>query len=137
MEKFNTGKFNKLLNTERFGRKVLYFDTTGSTNDQAGEIIKKSCIKDLDGTIVLAEKQTSGRGRFKHEWLSPEGGLWFSLIINTDLHPEKLPNLTLIAAFSISEALKDIYSINVNIKWPNDLIVSDKKIGGILTELRI
>lgn len=139
LEKFNAEKFTKSLNTTRFGRKLLYFDSIGSTNDHCGELIKKSQSKDfekLDGTIVFAEKQTSGRGRFKHEWLSPEGGLWFSLIIITDIHPERLPNLTLIAAFSISEAILDTYGLKVDIKWPNDLYHGEYKFGGILSEFK-
>ncbi len=121
MENFDTVKFNKLLNTSRLGRKFKYFNSIESTNDYSAGLIEKSRDGDLerlDGTLVLSEKQISGRGRFKHKWLSPRGGLWFSLIIITDIHPVELPNLTLIAAFSVSEALLDIYNINVDIKWP-------------------
>ncbi len=139
LEKFDTEKFNKLLNTSRFGRKLKYFDSIGSTNDYSGELIKKSQGKDLeqlDGTLVLAEIQTSGRGRFRRKWLSPGGGLWFSLIFITAISPEELPNLTLIAAFSISEALMDTYGISIDIKWPNDLYYGEYKLGGILSELK-
>jgi BirA family biotin operon repressor/biotin-[acetyl-CoA-carboxylase] ligase len=139
MENFDTEKFNKLLNTSRFGRRLKYFDSIDSTNDYSGGLIEKSRgsdLKKLDGTLILSEIQTGGRGRFKHKWLSPRGGLWFSLIIITDIHPEELPNLTLIAAFSISEAFKDIYNINVDIKWPNDLYYGKYKFGGILSELK-
>lgn len=139
MENFNTVKFNKLLNTSRFGRKFKYFDSIESTNDYSAGLVEKNQGKDLeelDGTLILAEKQLSGRGRFKHKWLSPRGGLWFSLIINTDIPPVGLPNLTLIAAFSISKALMDIYDLNVDIKWPNDLYYGEHKFGGILSELK-
>jgi len=139
MKNFNTEKFNKLLNTSKFGRKLKYFDSIGSTNDYSVELIKKSHGKDLeklDGMLVLADIQTSGRGRFRRKWLSPKGGLWFSLMIITDIRPEELPNLTLIAAFSISEALIDICNINVAIKWPNDLYYGEHKLGGILSELK-
>ena len=139
MENFDTEKFNKLLNTSTFGRKFKYFESIDSTNDYSAGLIEKSRGTDferLDGTLTLAERQTGGRGRFKHKWLSPQGGLWFSLIIITDIHPEELPNLTLIAAFSTSEAFMDIYSINVDIKWPNDLYYGEYKFGGILSELK-
>ncbi len=139
MENFDTVKFNKLLNTSRLGRKFKYFNSIESTNDYAAGLIEKSRDGDLerlDGTLVLSEKQISGRGRFKNKWLSPRGGLWFSLIIITDIHPVELPNLTLIAAFSVSEALLDIYNINVDIKWPNDLYYGEYKFGGILSELK-
>ena len=139
MENFNTEKFNKLLSTSKLGRKLKYFESIGSTNDYSVNIIEKSHGRDLeglDGTLILAERQTSGRGRFKHKWLSPQGGLWFSLIIITDIRPEELSNLTLITAFSISEALMDIYNIAVDIKWPNDLYYGEYKFGGILSELK-
>ena len=139
MENFNTENFNKLLSTSTFGRKFKYFESIDSTNDYSAGLIEKSRGTDferLDGTLTLAERQTGGRGRFKHKWLSPQGGLWFSLIIITDIHPEELPNLTLIAAFSISEAFMDIYNINVDIKWPNDLYYGEYKFGGILSELK-
>ena len=139
MEKFNTAKFNKLLKTSKFGQNLKYFKSIGSTNDYAAGLIEKSrgrSLEKLNGTLTLAEIQTSGRGRFKHRWLSPQGGLWFSLILITDIHSEKLPNLTLIAAFSISEALMNIYDIRVDIKWPNDLYYGEYKFGGILSELK-
>ena len=139
MENFDTEKFNKLLNTSKFGRNLIYFDSIGSTNDYSAELIKNTAISDLerlDGTLVLAEKQTSGRGRFGRRWLSPGGGLWFSLIFMTNIRPEELPNLTLIAAFSISEALMDTYGIGIDIKWPNDLYYGEHKLGGILSELK-
>ena len=139
LEKFDTEKFNELLTTSKFGRKLKYFDSIGSTNDYSGELIKKSQDKDLkklDGMLVLAETQASGRGRFRRKWLSPKGGLWFSLIIITDILPEELPNLTLITAFSISEALMDACGISIDIKWPNDLYYGEHKLGGILSELK-
>jgi BirA family transcriptional regulator, biotin operon repressor / biotin---[acetyl-CoA-carboxylase] ligase len=139
MEKFDIEKFNKLLNASKFGRKLKYFDSIDSTNDYSTSLINKCRgrnVESLDGTLILAERQTSGRGLFKHKWLSPQGGLWFSLIIITDIHPEELPNLTLIAAFSVSEALKEAYNISVDIKWPNDLYYGDYKFGGILSELK-
>ncbi|MFC2145334.1 biotin--[acetyl-CoA-carboxylase] ligase [Actinomycetota bacterium] len=139
MKHFDTGKFNKLLNTSKFGRKFKYFDSIDSTNDHATDLVEKSQgvdLERLDGTLILAERQTGGRGRFKHKWLSPQGGLWFSLITITDIRPEELPNLTLIAAFSVSETFMDIYNIDVDIKWPNDLYYGEYKFGGILSELK-
>jgi BirA family transcriptional regulator, biotin operon repressor / biotin---[acetyl-CoA-carboxylase] ligase len=139
MENFNIKKFNRLLSTSTFGRKFKYFESIDSTNDYSAGLIEKNRGTDferLNGTLTFAEIQTGGRGRFKHKWLSPQGGLWFSLIIITDIHPEQLPNLTLIAAFSISEVFMDTYNINVDIKWPNDLYYGEYKFGGILSELK-
>lgn len=139
MKNFDTEKFSKLLNTAKFGRKLIYFSSIGSTNDYSAELIKNTAVSDLerlDGTLVLAETQTSGRGRFTRKWLSPGGGLWFSLIFITAIRPEELPNLTLIAAYSITEALMDAYGIRIDIKWPNDLYYGEYKLGGILSELK-
>jgi BirA family transcriptional regulator, biotin operon repressor / biotin---[acetyl-CoA-carboxylase] ligase len=88
----------------------------------------------IDGTVVVAEKQTCGRGRFNRSWLSPPGGLWFSIIFKSPVEEAKIPVLTLIAAFSIADVLKKEYGIHTNIKWPNDLYYLDRKLGGILSE---
>lgn len=137
MKSFNTEKFKRLLDTEVFGRSLIYFPGIISTNDQAINMldsIDETKPGSLEGTLILADKQTGGRGRFNHEWLSPQGGLWFSLIFRTDLRIEKIPIVTLIAASCAADVLIRSYGINVSIKWPNDLYCGDYKFGGILSE---
>ncbi|MCT4509023.1 MAG: biotin--[acetyl-CoA-carboxylase] ligase [Tepidibacter sp.] len=119
------------LNTKFIGKEVIHFDTTESTNDYA----KKVAVESIDGTIVVSEDQTKGRGRRGRQWHSIKGeGIWLSIILKPDIYPHKAPFITQIAGASIVKALKKL-KIDASIKWPNDIIVNNKKISGILTEL--
>jgi BirA family biotin operon repressor/biotin-[acetyl-CoA-carboxylase] ligase len=137
MKRFRDKKFMDLLDTGVFGRRFKHIPVTGSTNDHAAELAGqagKPGNEDIDGTLILSDVQTGGRGRFNREWVSPPGGLWFSLIFRTSLPPDKVPAVTLRAAFSAAQALIIDYDIDVTIKWPNDLYHDDRKFGGILSE---
>ncbi len=121
------------LNTKVLGRKVYYFDSLSSTMDVAMQLGMKGCPS---GTLVLAESQTKGRGRLGRGWFSPKyKGIYLSLILRPKLLPAQASILTLLAAVGICEAIKDIAGIDTQIKWPNDILVGQKKLGGILTEL--
>ena len=88
------------------------------------------------GTLVIAETQTKGRGRLGRIWFSPKyKGIYLSLILRPKTSPEKAPILTLLAAVSICEAIKEVTDLVCEIKWPNDIMLHNKKLGGILTEL--
>ena len=121
------------LNTKFVGRKVYYFDNVSSTMDIAMQLAAKGAAQ---GTIVLAESQSKGRGRLNRGWISPKyKGIYLSLILRPDILPNDAPILTLLAAVSACEAIKDSCGIDCYIKWPNDILVNNKKLGGILTEL--
>ena len=121
------------LNTKFVGKKIYYFDTLSSTMDAAWQLgIKGS----LEGTIVLAETQTKGRGRLGRSWFSPKyKGIYLSLILRPKILPHQMPLLTLMNAVSICEAIREKTGLNCQIKWPNDILIHHKKLGGILTEL--
>jgi BirA family biotin operon repressor/biotin-[acetyl-CoA-carboxylase] ligase len=121
------------LNTKFIGKKVYYFDSVSSTMDAALQLgIKGS----TEGTIILAETQTKGRGRLGRNWFSPKyKGIYLSLILRPKILPNQTPLLTLMAAVSICEAIKEKTGLNCQIKWPNDILIHHKKLGGILTEL--
>jgi len=122
---------DRYLHTEFIGRNVEYYDSIPSTNIRAKEIAAES----KEGTLIISEEQTQGRGRLSRRWVSPKGkGLWFSIILKPDFKPEKVYKITLIGAAAITEALEDM-GIKSYIKWPNDIIVEGKKICGILTEM--
>jgi len=139
MVNFNLDKYNKSLKTDYIGRHLLYLKNTESTNSLASELLSKRGKNRnnnrLKGTVVLAELQKSGKGRFGRKWVSPAGGLWFTIILETWLEPRKLTEVTLIAAYSIANILDRDYSINATIKWPNDIYYEKLKLGGILTEV--
>lgn len=86
------------------------------------------------GAVVITRKQTRGRGRMRREWFGPEGGLWFSVLLKPQVSISKLPLYSIIAGLSTSHALKDILG-DVWLKWPNDVMVGNRKISGILLEL--
>ncbi|MBI4707517.1 MAG: biotin--[acetyl-CoA-carboxylase] ligase [Candidatus Omnitrophica bacterium] len=121
------------LKTKFFGRKIYYYDALSSTMDVAVELGMKSAA---DGALIIAETQTKGRGRLGRIWFSPKHkGIYLSIILRPKILPNQASLLTLLAAVSICEAVKDACNLDLQIKWPNDLLIGNKKIGGILTEL--
>jgi BirA family biotin operon repressor/biotin-[acetyl-CoA-carboxylase] ligase len=121
------------LGTKFIGKKIYYFDAVSSTMDIAWQLgIKGSS----EGTLVLAEQQTKGRGRLGRIWFSPKyKGIYMSLILKPKMLPAQASILTLLAAVSICEAIKATLALEARIKWPNDIWLEQKKLGGILTEL--
>ena len=136
MRKFNTARYKNFLKTDKFGKNIIYLEKIDSTNNFAFRILKDKTKNSriLNGTLVFAETQKRGRGRLERPWLSPPGGLWFTLILKTGLEEKKLPEVTLVAAYSAAVVLNREYNIKVTIKWPNDLYYKKTKLGGILTE---
>jgi len=126
-------EISRYLDTKFIGKKIYYFDTLSSTMDLAMEL----GIKGLpEGTLVLAETQTKGRGRLGRGWLSPKyKGIYLSLILRPNILPQQAPMLTLLSAVSVCEAVRQIAALEPEIKWPNDILIRHKKLGGILTEL--
>lgn len=120
------------LATRLIGRKVYYFEKTASTMDEARRLAPGS----PEGTLVVAEGQTKGRGRLGRSWSSPKyKGIYVSLILKPGLLPSQAPVLSLLAASSICAGIADATGIQPGIKWPNDILLDGKKLGGILTEM--
>ncbi|MFW5979925.1 MAG: biotin--[acetyl-CoA-carboxylase] ligase [Bacillota bacterium] len=121
------------LNTDIFGCEIEHHMSIASTNKRAKELADKNYP---EGTIIIAEEQTEGRGRRGREWISPVGkGLWFSLIVRPRFIPAMAPFLTIIASLSVSLSIKEL-NLNPVIKWPNDILINGKKACGILSELK-
>jgi BirA family biotin operon repressor/biotin-[acetyl-CoA-carboxylase] ligase len=119
------------LNTTYIGRNILYFNTIDSTNKKAKDIAESSS----DGTVVISEEQTAGRGRLGRNWSSPKGkSLLISILLKPNIDPSKVSNITLVGAVALVKTLEN-FGIEGLIKWPNDIIINDKKIAGILTEM--
>ncbi|MGX4598174.1 biotin--[acetyl-CoA-carboxylase] ligase [Faecalimicrobium sp. JNUCC 81] len=119
------------LNTDFIGNNIIHFQTIDSTNDYA----KKIASEKEDGTVIISEEQTKGKGRLGRQWYSKSHeGIWMSIVLKPNIMPYKAPFITLIAGASIVKALNDL-EVNTLIKWPNDIILNGKKISGILTEL--
>jgi len=87
-----------------------------------------------EGTVIVAGAQTRGRGRLGREWISPGGGLWFSIILRPRVSPRDAPKLTLMMSVAVAKTLNRLFDLGAEIKWPNDVLVNGKKVCGILTE---
>ncbi|WP_416197136.1 MAG: Bifunctional ligase/repressor BirA [Sporanaerobacter sp.] len=125
------GEVEEYLGTKIIGRKIYYFDTIDSTNIKAKEL----AYKEDEGTLVIAEEQTLGRGRLGRTWISPKKkGIWMSIILKPSIDPMKVAKITQIGAAAIALALEDL-GIEAFIKWPNDIVMNGKKVCGILTEM--
>ncbi|MBI4972810.1 MAG: biotin--[acetyl-CoA-carboxylase] ligase [Candidatus Omnitrophica bacterium] len=128
-----SAEISRGLNTKVIGKKIYYFESVSSTMDIA---VKLGMEGSPDGTLVISETQTKGRGRLGRSWLSPKyKGVYLSLILRPKILPAQAPIITLLAAVSICEAIKRITGLEAKIKWPNDILMYQKKLGGILTEL--
>jgi len=125
-------EISSYLNTEFIGKKIVYFEKTDSTNIHAKKLAKEGVS---EGCVVVAGKQEKGRGRKDRIWSSPEGGLWFSVILYPRIPPQNAMILTMAASVSVVEAITKHTNLKPVIKWPNDILVKGKKICGILTEL--
>ncbi len=122
------------LNTDIFGkREIHYFTETDSTNTRGEEL---AAAGSPEGTLVIAEKQTAGRGRSGRSWYSgSRGGIYISLILRPELTPAQVQGITLMTAVAASEALMNICALPLLIKWPNDILINGKKAAGILTTM--
>jgi BirA family biotin operon repressor/biotin-[acetyl-CoA-carboxylase] ligase len=128
----NKTELLSLVKTSVIGKNIFHFDNIDSTNIKAKELAQNNIE---NGSIIIAEKQTLGNGRFNRKWVSPAGGLWFSLILRPTIAPTEAPKITQIAAASIYKTLSDL-NIMATIKWPNDILLNDKKLCGILAEMK-
>ena len=126
-------EIKSLMHTEWVAKEVLYFDTIDSTNTKAQELAEKGYPS---GTLVVADKQESGKGRRGRSWVSPSGtGIFMTLMIKPDINPNNASMLTLVAALAVAKAITSVTGEKAMIKWPNDIVVNGKKVCGILTEM--
>ena len=119
------------LKTEIIGKNVIHLESVDSTNDY----LKKIGNDVQEGTVVISEEQTKGKGRLGRNWQSKsKEGIWMSIILKPEIIPYKAPFITLIAGAAIVKALNNL-QVPAKVKWPNDIIINNKKVSGILTEL--
>ena len=119
------------LNTKEIGRVMKVYDTVDSTNNICRELETE---KAPNGTTVIADRQTAGKGRRGKNWISPAGNCYFSILLYPDVRVDRASMVTLVAAIAVSEAVREVTGIDTRIKWPNDVVAGGKKICGILTE---
>ncbi|HEX7056975.1 MAG TPA: biotin--[acetyl-CoA-carboxylase] ligase [Bacilli bacterium] len=133
-EKIDAAKIMRELQTKSFGRNLILIEQTGSTQTLAQQ---QAAAGAEEGTLVIAEKQTAGRGRMGRKWHSPPGkGVYMSLILRPDIPLAFAPQLTALVSVALCRAIRNMCGIEIGIKWPNDLLFNGKKICGILLESR-
>lgn len=124
----------QVLGTKIIGRKVLLFDTLPSTNDLCRSLAEKD---EPEGTVVVSDVQTAGRGRLDHKWFSAEpAGLYLSVLLRPDFSQEYFPLIGLLAAIAVQKTITALTGIKAAVKRPNDVLIDGKKTAGILSEQR-
>jgi BirA family biotin operon repressor/biotin-[acetyl-CoA-carboxylase] ligase len=123
----------KKLKTKILGKEVLSYRSLGSTNQLAFRLAEAGVG---EGTLIVADEQTHGRGRMGRSWHSPPGlGLWTSVILRPNIPPFKAPGLSICAGLALAQTIKKLTGLDARIKWPNDCLINGLKVGGILLEL--
>ena len=125
-------KLKDKLNTRYIGKEIHYFREVDSTNEVAKKLAREGAP---EGTIIIAESQSRGKGRRGKKWISPLGGAWLSIILRPNTLPINAPQLTFIAGVAAAQTIKDEYGLDAGIKWPNDVLIDKKKVCGVLTEI--
>ena len=120
------------LKTKVMGKEIHLFPEIASTNTLAMEMASRGSA---EGTVVIAELQTSGKGRLGRKWVSPKGNLYLSIILRPDIPMHKAPIITLMGAVAVTSAIRNMCGVQAAIKWPNDILIANKKVSGLLTEM--
>ena len=126
----DAGRIKKDLATRWLGRDLLILSEASSTNALA----LSSVGQRQSGSVILAEIQKEGRGRLSRSWASPQGGIWMSLVLKPDIPLSRVYRINMAASVSICRAISRL-GLEAGIKWPNDILIQEKKVSGILTEL--
>ena len=122
------------LKAKTLGKEVLSYKKVDSTNDIAYELAERGL---REGSIILAEEQGKGKGRHGRTWFSPsKSGIYFSLILRPQITPNEISKITLLTAVATAKAIRETTGLQAMIKWPNDILVNNKKVCGILTEMK-
>ncbi len=131
--KLNVDKVQESLNTKRLGRCIIFSRAIDSTNKWAWQLARRGA---QEGTVTVAETQISGRGRLNRQWISPAGGLWFSVILRPSLRVAETCKLVFVAGLTVAKVLRKEYDLPVETKWPNDVLLRGRKVCGILAEAK-
>ncbi|MFJ7678159.1 biotin--[acetyl-CoA-carboxylase] ligase [Peribacillus sp. NPDC097198] len=133
-EKVSESEIQFGLETKALGKMIHYQESVESTQKIAHQLANEGAE---EGALVIAEEQVSGKGRLMRSWHSPKfSGIWMSLILRPKIPLHQAPQLTLLAAVAVAQAIEDVTELQPQIKWPNDLLINRKKVTGILTEMQ-
>jgi BirA family biotin operon repressor/biotin-[acetyl-CoA-carboxylase] ligase len=129
----NQKSLDASIQTEHFGRNLLYLQTVNSTNKWLASLAD---IGAEEGMVTIAASQENGLGRLGRKWFSPEGGLWFSVLLRPSITPAEATKLVFVAGLAVAKALRKELKLDARTKWPNDVIIDGKKVCGILCEMK-
>jgi len=124
----------KHTKTRLIGQRTHFFTEVTSTNNVAKEL---ATLGAKEGTIIVAETQTAGRGRLGRNWLSPKGGIWFSIILRPIVEAREAFKITFLTAVAVARTIRKMFKLKAEIEWPNDVLIKGKKVCGILTETSV
>lgn len=130
-EYLNRSEITDNLDTRFIGKEIYIFKEVMSTNTVAKFLADNNA---QNGTVIISEKQSGAKGRHGKGWESPLGGIWLSIIVNPEVDHSKIPMITIATGLAVKKALERVGIKNAEIKWPNDVMINDKKVSGILTE---
>ena len=122
------------IKTKLIGKRAYYFDTIDSTQNFAAKISKNT---KENGTVIISQKQTSGRGRLNRKWVSPKGGIWLSIILHPKFDITFTTLIPIAASLALSLAIEKTLKKKPQLKWPNDVTIIGKKVAGMLVDLSI
>ena len=122
------------LKTKTIGQQAYYFDSLESTQNQA---LKMADDPTNNGSVIIAEKQTGGKGRSGRKWVSPKGGIWLSLILYPKFDISITTLFPIASSLALSKSIEQVFKISPELKWPNDLTIKSKKIAGMLVDVSL
>jgi BirA family transcriptional regulator, biotin operon repressor / biotin---[acetyl-CoA-carboxylase] ligase len=125
---------NDGLQTEILGRKIYHFDTIDSTQNFALKLASNSYE---NGSLVIAQRQTQGRGRQNRKWISPKGGIWLSILLKPDSEVTQTSLFPMITSLALAIAIEKVLELKPKLKWPNDVTLNGKKVAGILVDASV
>ena len=119
------------LKTRIIGKRILFVEEVHSTNDEARRL---SGLGEKEGTVVVASSQVKGRGRLGRRWISPPGGIYLSIILKPYISASRLSIITLLSSVAVVRTIRGLTKLDTSVKWPNDIVICGKKVGGVLCE---
>ena len=122
------------LQTETLGRKIYYFDTIESTQSFALKVAAKPYE---NGSVIIAARQTHGRGRQDRKWISPRGGIWLSILLRPNFELSQVALFPMLTSLALAVAIEKTLNLRPKLKWPNDVMINNKKVAGVLVDASI
>jgi BirA family transcriptional regulator, biotin operon repressor / biotin---[acetyl-CoA-carboxylase] ligase len=122
------------LQTDIIGRKIYYFGTIDSTQNFAIELAKRP---HENGSLVIADRQTQGRGRLNRKWVSPKGGIWMSILLRPNFEPSHTSLFPMATSLALAVSIEKTLKIKTELKWPNDITIKGNKVAGILIDASV